>query len=243
MTRALGIIAGTALILLYATLLLVVMPTIQLRTGEDPPEALAPYTEAELRGRAHYISLGCIYCHSQQPRDPSQAPDMARGWGRPSVPSDYSYDEPHLLGTMRTGPDLFNIGARQPSVDWHLTHLYQPRAVSPGSIMPAYPFLFTETDYLGDRIEVKLPAEYRGRERYVIPKQEALDLVEYLIALDHTYPAEELPPAPEEILEESLEAVTEEESASLRPDVDTGTGGGDRERVATRALPTPETTR
>jgi len=201
MTRALGIIAGTALILLYATLLLVVMPTIQLRTGENPPEALEPYSESEARGREHYISLGCVYCHSQQPRDPSQAPDMARGWGRPSVPSDYSYDNPHLLGTMRTGPDLFNIGARQPSVDWHLTHLYQPRAVSPGSIMPAYPFLFTETDYLGDRIEVKLPAEYRSREGFVVPTQEALDLVDYLIALDHTYPAEELPIAPEEIEE------------------------------------------
>jgi len=198
MTRVLGIIAGTALILLYATLLLVVMPTIQLRTGENPPEALEPYTESEARGREHYISLGCIYCHSQQPRDPSQAPDMARGWGRPSVPSDYSYDNPHLLGTMRTGPDLFNIGARQPSVDWQLTHLYQPRAVSPGSIMPAYPFLFRETDYLGDQIEVKLPAQFQGSERYVVPRQEALDLVDYLLALDHTYPAEELPQAPEE---------------------------------------------
>ena len=215
MTRVLGIIAGTALILLYATLLLVVMPTIQLRTGENPPEALEPYTEAQLRGRQHYISLGCIYCHSQQPRDPSQAPDMARGWGRPSVPSDYSYDNPHLLGTMRTGPDLLNIGARQPSVDWHLTHLYQPRAVSPGSIMPAYPFLFTETDFLGDRIEVKLPAEYRSSEGFVVPRQEALDLVDYLISLDRTYPAEELPVAPEEI----------EEAAEDDPQASAGTGG------------------
>lgn len=213
MTRVLGIIAGTALILLYATLLLVVMPTIQLRTGENPPEALAPYTEAELRGRQHYISLGCVYCHSQQPRDPSQAPDMARGWGRPSVPSDYSYDNPHLLGTMRTGPDLFNIGARQPSVDWHLTHLYQPRAVSPGSNMPAYPFLFEETDFLGGRIEVQVPEEYRGRERFIVPTQEGLDLVDYLLALDHTYPAEELPIAPEEIEEAGEEAGEEAPAA------------------------------
>ena len=217
MTRVLGIIAGTALILLYATLLLVVMPTIQLRTGENPPEALEPYTEAQLRGRQHYISLGCIYCHSQQPRDPSQAPDMVRGWGRPSVPSDYSYDTPHLLGTMRTGPDLLNIGARQPSVDWHLTHLYQPRAVSPGSIMPAYPFLFTETDFLGDRIEVKLPEAYRSSEGYVVPRQEALDLVDYLISLDRTYPAEELPPAVEEVIEDSAEELPPEEGEDGEP--------------------------
>ena len=38
---------------------------------------------------------------------------------------------------MRTGPDLLNIGARQPSVDWHLLHLYNPRAVVEGSICHA----------------------------------------------------------------------------------------------------------
>lgn len=197
MTRALGIIAGTALILLFATLLLVVMPTVQLQTGQNPPDGLKPYTESELAGRGHYISLGCIYCHSQQPRDPSQAPDMARGWGRASVPSDYSYDTTHLLGTMRTGPDLLNIGARQPSVDWHLTHLYQPRAVSPGSTMPAYPFLFRDTDYLGDQIEVKVPREYLPAlsDRYIVPTSDALELVDYLLSLDRTYPAEELPQA------------------------------------------------
>lgn len=43
---------------------------------------------------------------------------------------------------MRTGPDLLNIGARMPSRARHLTHLYQPRAISPTSIMPGFPFLF-----------------------------------------------------------------------------------------------------
>lgn len=55
---------------------------------------------------------GCVYCHSQQPRDAKLAPDASRGWGRASTPGDYAYDYPHLLGTMRTGPDLFNIGVR-----------------------------------------------------------------------------------------------------------------------------------
>lgn len=194
MTRVLGIIGGVALILLYATLMLVVMPTIQMRSGEDVPGALEPYSESALAGRRHYISLGCIYCHSQQPRDPSQAPDMARGWGRPSVPTDYAYDEPHLLGTMRTGPDLFNIGARQPSVDWHLAHLYQPRAVSPGSIMAPYPFLFRHIDYVSeDQVVVNLPPEYAPSSGYIVPNREALELVDYLLSLDHTYTAEELP--------------------------------------------------
>jgi len=210
MTRVLGIIAGTALILLFATLLLVVMPTLQLQTGSNPPEGLEPYSETELAGRGHYISLGCIYCHSQQPRDPGQAPDTARGWGRASVPSDYTFDTPHLLGTMRTGPDLFNIGARQPSVDWHLTHFYQPRAVSPGSNMPAYPFLFRETDFLGDQIEVNVPVEYKPPGvRYIVPTTKALELVDYMLSLDRTYPAEELPVAmPEEEEIDDAEPVT-----------------------------------
>ncbi|MFK7858831.1 MAG: cbb3-type cytochrome c oxidase subunit II [Granulosicoccus sp.] len=202
MTRALGIIAGTALILLYATMLLLIMPAIQLRTGENPPDALAPYTEMQARGREHYISLGCIYCHSQQPRDPGLAPDMSRGWGRPSVPADYSYDDPHLMGTMRTGPDLFNIGARQPSVDWHLTHLYAPRSVSPGSNMPGYPFLFDVIDFVPEgAIAVNLPPEYRVRGGTVIATQEAMELVEYLLGLDHTYPTDELPQAPADVEE------------------------------------------
>src|SRR5690606_7245678 len=119
---------------------------------------LQPYTAAEQRGRVEYIRHGCMYCHSQQPRDPRQAPDGERGWGRPSVAGDYYYDRPHLLGTMRTGPDLLNIGARQPSTDWHLGHLYQPRAYVPGSIMPSYPFLFDvkEKAEAGERV-VSLP--------------------------------------------------------------------------------------
>ena len=213
MTRVLGIIGGVALILLYATLLLVVMPTVQMRSGEDAPEALEPYTESELAGRQHYISLGCIYCHSQQPRDPSQAPDMARGWGRPSVPSDYAYDRPHLLGTMRTGPDLLNIGARQPSVDWHLAHLYQPRAVSPGSLMAPYPFLFRHIDYVADdQTVVTLPPEYAPSSGHIVPRPEAMELVDYLLSLDRTYTAEELPV--EELLEEIDEGPDADEAAA-----------------------------
>nr|MBV6629573.1 cbb3-type cytochrome c oxidase subunit II [Oceanococcus sp. HetDA_MAG_MS8] len=197
MTRALGIFAGAALILLYATLLLVVMPTVQIRAGITPPEGLAPYTKAEQRGRDLYVSLGCVYCHSQQPRDPKQAPDGARGWGRPSVPADYYYDEPHLLGTMRTGPDLLNIGARQPSVDWHLTHLYQPRAVVPGSTMPAYPFLFDLTDVVvADDKVVKLPEDYQPVGATVVARPGAMDLVAYLKSLDRTYPVSEIPTEP-----------------------------------------------
>lgn len=196
MTRAVGIIAAAAMILLFAALMIVVMPAIQLQSAARPPPALAPYTDQQARGREVYVSLGCVYCHTQQPRDPSLGPDAQRGWGRASVPADYVFDSPHQLGTMRTGPDLLNIGVRQPSVDWHLTHLYNPRAVSPGSIMPSYPFLFaTSAEPTADDVVVKLPPAYAVTGGSVIARQDALDLVSYLLALDRSYPVDALPTA------------------------------------------------
>jgi len=193
-TRALGIVAGAAMILLFATLMIVVMPSVQLQGASQPPEGLAPYSASAARGREVYVSLGCVYCHTQQPRDPGLAPDDQRGWGRPAVPGDYAYDQPHLLGTMRTGPDLLNIGVRQPSQDWHLTHLYNPRAVMPGSIMPSYPFLFYQVvTPVADNVVVKLPPEYAPGRGVVVARQEALDLVQYLLELDRSYPAAEIP--------------------------------------------------
>ena len=184
--------AGAMVALGVATAALVVMPYIEVRDVQPLPQ-LKPYTSAELRGRAVYIANGCVYCHSQQPRDRNLGPDLARGWGRASVPGDYVYDKPHLLGSMRTGPDLFNIGARQPSKDWHLGHLYQPRAYVPGSIMPSYPYLFTVKDAKEAQAEgdepLKLPPGFGPMiGQVVVPTPEALDLVKYLQSLDHTYP-------------------------------------------------------
>jgi len=196
MTRAIGILAGAAMVLLFATLMIVVMPTIQLQAGAGIPEGLEPYSESAARGRALYVSLGCVYCHSQQPRDPSLGPDGLRGWGRPSVPGDYSYDSPHLLGTMRTGPDLMNIGARQPSTAWHLAHLYNPRALMSWSIMPAYPFLFEQVDEAtADQVVVDLPPAYAPDTGVIVARSEALDLVQYLLELDRSYEVDVLPRA------------------------------------------------
>ena len=204
MTRAIGIIAAAAIILLFATLMIVIMPSMQTQTRSHPSEGLKSYSEQALRGRAVYVSLGCVYCHSQQPRDPAQAPDGIRGWGRPSVPGDYSYDNPHLLGSMRTGPDLLNIGARQPSVDWHLAHLYNPRAMVPGSTMPAYPFLFeVMEEKSASDVELKLPEAFSPGHR-LIAKPDALDLVQYLRELDRTYSVKIIP-----TLDKSAPAATE----------------------------------
>lgn len=189
MNRQLDLVIGALIAIMFATMMLVVFPYAQL-ADIKPPKGLKPYTDAQLRGRAVYIREGCVYCHSQQPRDPSQTPaDGARGWGRPSVPADYVNDRPPLLGTMRTGPDLFNIGARQPSRDWHLVHLYQPRAVVPGSIMPAYPYLFRRTGSSPNQVVVNVPEKFANTAAGpIIATRDALDLVEYLKGLDHTYP-------------------------------------------------------
>ena len=184
------LIVGSMVILSGATALLVVMPYVLLENVR-PPSGLKPYTEIQLVGRQSYIANGCVYCHSQQPRDAKLAPDAARGWGRASVAGDYAYDTPHLLGTMRTGPDLLNIGVRQPSKDWHLGHLYQPRAYTPGSTMPSYPYMFEARrgQAAPGETVVNLPPALTKPGEVVVAKPETLALVEYLLALDRSYPA------------------------------------------------------
>jgi cytochrome c oxidase cbb3-type subunit 2 len=204
MENELKLASGAMVALGVATAALVVMPYLEVRDVKPPPQ-LKPYTSAQLRGREVYIANGCVYCHSQQPRDRNLGPDAERGWGRASVPADYFYDRPHLLGSMRTGPDLFNIGARQPSKDWHLGHLYQPRAYVPDSIMPSYPYLFTIKDEKDAKAEgdqaVTLPGGYGPMlGQVLVPTPEALDLVKYLQGMDHTYPV--LPAEPKPVVQD-----------------------------------------
>ncbi len=188
MNNEIKLVSGAMVMLALATSALVVLPYLQVR--DTPPlPGLKPYSSAELRGREVYIANGCVYCHSQQPRAKAFAPDHARGWGRATVAGDYAYDQPHLLGTMRTGPDLMNIGVRQPSEAWHLGHLFQPRAYVPDSIMPSYPFLF-EIKARADRddVVVSLPAGLAPAGSVVVARPEAVDLVRYLQSLDRSYP-------------------------------------------------------
>jgi cytochrome c oxidase cbb3-type subunit II len=189
MKDELKLIGGGMVMLGLATSALVVLPYLEVR-NVPPTPGLKPYTAAELRGREVYIANGCVYCHSQQPRAASFAPDDKRGWGRASVAGDYAYDTPHLLGTMRTGPDLLNIGVRQPSDQWHLGHLYQPRAYVPGSIMPAYPYLFQAKDKVdAGEVTVSLPPGYQPLGKMVVATPQALDLVAYLKSLDRSFGA------------------------------------------------------
>ena len=191
MTRISLIALGAFAVMASAICILVLVPQALLSDVQPPPQ-LAPYTERQLVGRRVYMANGCVYCHSQQVRDPAFTTDVDRGWGsRATVPADYAYDRPHLLGTMRTGPDLINVGQRLPDADWHLIHLYDPRSVVDWSLMPAFPFLFEEKSpnevRPGDRV-VRIPGPRARRGVAVVAKPEAIALVDYLISLKRQYP-------------------------------------------------------
>jgi len=207
MENELKLVSGAMVTLSLATAAMIVVPFLQLKDEPAPP-ALRPYTSQELRGRSVYMANGCIACHTQQPSTTGAGiADARRGWGRASVAGDYHYDEPPLLGTMRTGPDLFNIGMRQPSADWHLGHLFQPRAYVPGSIMPAYRFLFEVKDEgtaaKSERL-VALPPGTVPLGKTVVATPEAMDLVAYLQSLKREYPV--LTPAQAEAVRRMLPA-------------------------------------
>jgi cytochrome c oxidase cbb3-type subunit 2 len=192
MTRAWLLLLGALATVTFAVLILVVIPSLMLVDVPRPPQ-LAGYTPEQARGRAVYIANGCIYCHSQQVRDPAYTTDVDRGWGsRASVPADFVYDRPHLVGTMRTGPDLLNVGQRLPDANWHLIHLYQPRSVVPWSIMPSFPFLFDVQNAgavpPGARVVPVRGPKAPPRGRVVVASADAVALVDYLLSLKRDYP-------------------------------------------------------
>ena len=103
---------------------LVLVPNFQIghldpQMDEDGNDAYpAPKSGMADRGRRIYAANGCTYCHSQQVRADYAASDLDRKWGtRRSAPRDYLFERPVLLGKMRMGPDLSNIGKRAPSED------------------------------------------------------------------------------------------------------------------------------
>lgn len=184
-TRVWLLLLGATAIMCFAAIVLVVVPRA-LFDRSPPTPSRADYTPPEALGRQIYIREGCVYCHSQQVRDDTITTDSGRGWGRPSVPGDYVYDRPHQLGTMRTGPDLANVGARLPDRRWHLLHLYQPRVVAPWSVMPSFPYLFEIKDAAGPTDEVvAIPAPWGPSAGVVVVGPEAAALVDYLLTLNH----------------------------------------------------------
>ncbi|MBL8862934.1 MAG: cytochrome-c oxidase, cbb3-type subunit I [Planctomycetes bacterium] len=110
-----------------------------------------PYAPLELEGRDIYVREGCYVCHSQMVRPFRH--EVLR-YGEHSRAESFVYDRPFQWGSKRTGPDLHRLAGRYPDL-WHYQHMRDPRSTSPGSIMPAYPWLFTSTVDLA-RTAVKL---------------------------------------------------------------------------------------
>ncbi len=190
MDKAYLFVFGATSTVLLSAFLFVLAPRIQVSEVEKAGiSAQRPYTEVEQRGRQVYIEYGCLNCHSQQVRDPSAGADYAFGWGRPSRPSDYIHDRPHLLGTSRTGPDLSNIGVRQPSRDWHHLHMYDPRLLVPWSIMPAHPFLYSVVEAEESPAPEALAIPER-ENAWLVPSEDAEALVAYLMSLQREADAE-----------------------------------------------------
>jgi cytochrome c oxidase cbb3-type subunit I/II len=115
-----------------------IVPMFSIRSDIPRIASVTPYTPLELVGRAHYISEGCVNCHSQMVR-PLVA--ETERYGEYSKPGESVFDHPFLWGSRRIGPDLAREGVRNPSALWHLRHFNNPVDTSPGSIMPAYPHM------------------------------------------------------------------------------------------------------
>jgi cytochrome c oxidase cbb3-type subunit 2 len=182
------VLGAFALFLSSMTGLVVIPQQLANKSEAVKQDVRVPYDIQQ--GHKIYIREGCIYCHSQQVRPEGFGADQARGWGKASIPADYDNLTPHVLGTMRTGPDLANIGKRQPSRDWHYIHLYDPQTVSPGSVMPPFPWLFkvVDEDARPNQKGLALPPEYRIPGKKVVPTEEAEQLVDYLLSLDQERP-------------------------------------------------------
>ena len=96
------------------------------------------YTPLQEPGRRVYLREGCWYCHSQYVRPVT---GETRRWGPVSEAGEYAYDVPHLFGTRRIGPDLTRVGLKYGD-EWHFAHFWNPRKLTPDSIMAPYRGLF-----------------------------------------------------------------------------------------------------
>lgn len=200
---------------------LVMTPQLQLGRLEPVPQPAplpdypTPRPGLAQQGLQVYRALGCAECHTQQVRP--EGADLERGWGlRRTVAQDFLADAPVLLGAVRVGPDLANVGLREPArfaAPWKFVtesnhveelerrlylHLYQPRQLVPASVMPSYAFLFERwplrpgqgADPLALAVETMAPGRWPEQ---IVPGPRARALVAYLTSLRAEAPVFEAP--------------------------------------------------
>jgi cytochrome c oxidase cbb3-type subunit 2 len=130
------LIAGIILVIAIGGIV-EIAPLFYLKSTIEAVEGMRPYTPLELAGRNVYVREGCYLCHSQMVRP---LRDEVERYGHYSLAAESMYDHPFQWGSKRTGPDLARVGAKY-SDEWHVTHLSNPRAIVPQSVMPSYKFL------------------------------------------------------------------------------------------------------
>jgi cytochrome c oxidase cbb3-type subunit I/II len=135
-----ALMLGGSLIVILIGGLVELIPTFLIESNVPTISSVKPYTPLELEGRDIYVREGCYTCHSQMVR-PFRSETVR--YGEYSKSGEFVYDHPFQWGSRRTGPDLHRLGGKYPD-SWHYNHMLEPESMSPGSIMPSYPWLFEQ---------------------------------------------------------------------------------------------------
>ncbi len=154
-SKSILLILGIAVFMALGTYVTMIVPLMNPALS-TPLATAKDYTPLEARGKQIYQNEGCWYCHTQQVRNLLEE-TKRYGMGEeetykrygiraliqapPTQAGELANDKPHMLGTRRAGPDLARVGGKYDN-SWHINHLRDPRSTSPGSLMPAYTWLF-----------------------------------------------------------------------------------------------------
>jgi cytochrome c oxidase cbb3-type subunit I/II len=93
------------------------------------------------------------------------------GDGGYSKAGEFIYDHPFQWGSKRTGPDLAREAGKK-SDSWHYNHMYDPRSMSPGSLMPQYVWLHdSKLD------TASTPAKIRAMQTLGVPYPKGYDQI------------------------------------------------------------------
>jgi len=170
-----------------------VVPTFLLKSNVPTMATVKPYSPLELYGRDIYVREGCYNCHSQMIRP--FVDEVAR-YGNYSRPGESVYDHPFQWGSRRLGPDLAREGVAAPihekrTVLWHANHLMDPPSTSPGSIMPQYQSMFTDTidfdvidAHISAMVTLGVPYDQQARDHGPdMARAQAKDIADQIAAL------------------------------------------------------------
>ena len=160
------IFLGLTFIAIAAGGIIEFIPTFLIKSNVPTIASVQPYTPLELEGRDIYVAEGCYNCHSQMVRPFRSETER---YGEYSKSGEYVYDHPFQWGSKRTGPDLHRVGGKYPDA-WHYNHMIDPTLMSPGSLMPRYPWLAK------DDVDPEVtPKKIRAMQTLGVPYPEGYD--------------------------------------------------------------------